>query len=337
MNRTFIIAEAGVNHNGSVVLAKKLVDTAIDAGCDAVKFQTFKAKNLVSRQAQKADYQKKSTDANESQFEMLEKLEFSYEYFKDLKSYCDRNNIMFLSSPFDIESIDFLAELGLSIFKIPSGEITNLPYLRRINFYKKKVILSTGMANVNEILDALKILCDCKVSVLHCTTEYPCPYDEVNLNVLHNLANITANLNNVETIGYSDHTQGIEIPIAAVACGAKIIEKHFTLNNNMEGPDHKASLAPDKLKKMVMSIRKIEQAMGDEVKQITESEQKNMMVVRKSIVAKRFIKKGEILSEENMTTKRPAMGLSPMLWDKVVGLQASRDYLEDENIEESVV
>lgn len=336
MHNTFIIAEAGVNHNGDFGLAKKLVDAAVATGCDAIKFQTFNANNLVSKQAQKADYQKKTTGSNESQFDMIKRLELSYDDFRNLKSYCDQKNIMFLSSPFDIESVDFLADLGLAIFKIPSGEITNLPYLRRINFYKRKVILSTGMASTDEILEALSILKDCNVSVLHCTTEYPCPYEEVNLKVLNTLKDIAKKLDNVESIGYSDHTQDIEIPIAAVALGAEVIEKHFTLDRNMEGPDHRASLEPDELKKMVESIRNLEKAIGDGVKKITESEKKNIIVVRKSIVAKKFIRKGEVFSEKNITTKRPGIGLSPMLWDSVIGLCATKDYHEDECIQEVI-
>lgn len=332
MSKIFIIAEAGVNHNGSIELAKRLVDVAVDAGCDAVKFQTFKAKNLVSKQAQKADYQKKTTSANGSQLDMIKKLELSYEDFNQLKRYCDENHIMFMSSPFDLDSVDFLADLGLSVFKIPSGEITNLPYLRRINSYKRKVILSTGMSTLDEIKTALGILRDCEVAVLHCTTEYPCPYDEVNLRVLQTLKQELQ----VE-VGYSDHTKGIEIPIAAIACGATIIEKHFTLDKNMKGPDHKASLEPSELRQMVSAIRNVEAAIsGDGIKRPSRSEIKNINIVRKSIVAKCSIHRGEVFSNDNIAAKRPATGLSPMLWDSVIGKQATRNYGEDDMIDEKI-
>ena len=332
MSKTFIIAEAGVNHNGSLEIAKKLVDVAADAGCDAVKFQTFKAKNLVSKQAQKAAYQKLTTQADESQLDMIKKLELSYDDFYQLKLYCDENRIMFMSSPFDVDSVDFLADLGLSVFKIPSGEITNLPYLRRINSYKRKVILSTGMSTLDEIKIALEILRDCETAVLHCTTEYPCPYKEVNLRVLQTLKQELQ----VE-VGYSDHTNGIEIPIAAVARGATIIEKHFTLDKNMKGPDHKASLEPNELRQMVSAIRHVEDAIsGDGTKRPTESEIKNIDIVRKSIVAKCAIRYGEVFTDDNITTKRPATGLSPMLWDSVLGKQATHDYNEDDMIDERI-
>lgn len=328
MSEIFIIAEAGVNHNGSVQLAKRLVDVAIAAECDAVKFQTFKASDLVGKYAAKAAYQKETTDVDESQLEMIKKLELSHSDFYELKTYCERKGVMFLSSPFDIESVDFLAELGVSIFKIPSGEITNLPYLRRINSYKRRVILSTGMATLQEIKDALKELSDCEVSALHCTTEYPCPYSEVNLKALQTLKNSLG-----LTVGYSDHTTGIEISIAAAVFGAEIIEKHFTLSRSMEGPDHKASLEPAELKQMVQSIRNVEKAMsGDGVKRPSHSELKNISVVRKSIVAKMRIRQGELLTEKNITTKRPAAGLSPMLWDAVIGTYAVKDYEEDDYI-----
>lgn len=324
MKKVFIIAEAGVNHNGSIKLAKKLVDAAVDSSCDCIKFQTFKAENLVLKTVQKADYQKQTTKHGGTQLEMLKKLELSADDFKELKEYCEDRNIMFLSTPFDIESAEFLSSLGMQIFKIPSGEITNLPYLRKINSFRKKIILSTGMSCLEEIEDALKLLKDCEVALLHCTTEYPCPYDEVNLNAIQTLRDKF----NLE-VGYSDHTQGIEVPIAAVAMGAVIIEKHFTLDNNMEGPDHKASLEPKELKQMVLSIRNIEKTFGSGEKQPSKAEAKNISVVRKSIVAKGDIKKGEVFSEINLTTKRPATGISPMKWDEIIGTVAQKDYKKD--------
>lgn len=325
--KTFIIAEAGVNHNGSIKVAKKLIDKAIECGVDCIKFQTFSAKNLVNKTAKKAEYQIENTKNNNSQLEMLKKLELSYDDFAELKKYCEEKNIMFLSTPFDLESCDFLNDLDMKIFKIPSGEITNLPYLRKINSFGKKVILSTGMANSNEIQDALNVLKDCEVSLLHCTTEYPCPYDNVNMNAM-----LTLKENFGLEVGYSDHTQGIEIPIMAVAMGAKIIEKHFTLDKNMEGPDHKASLEPDELKAMVMAIRNVEKAFGNGVKEPQEAEKKNIDIARKSIVAKTNIKKGETFTEENLTTKRPGNGISPMRWDEIIGTVAVRDFQEDELI-----
>lgn len=327
MKKVFIIAEAGVNHNGSIELAKQLVDKAVFAGVDCVKFQTFKAENLVNKEAKKADYQVNNTGNNDSQLNMLKKLELSFEDFVELKKYCDDKGIMFLSTPFDHESIEFLASLNMPIFKIPSGEITNLPYLRKINSYKKEVILSTGMATIDEIQEALNILKDCKVKLLHCTTEYPCPYESVNMCAMLTLKE-KFNL----PVGYSDHTQGIEVPIMAVSMGAKVIEKHFTLDKNMEGPDHKASLEPQELKAMVDSIRNIEKAFGDGEKEPQEAEKKNIAIARKSIVAKCDIKKGEILSEENLTVKRPGNGISPMKWDEIIGTVAHKDYHEDELI-----
>lgn len=326
MRNTFIIAEAGVNHNGSFELAKQLVDKAVWAGVDCIKFQTFKAENLVNKNAKKAEYQVNNTGNNDSQLSMLKKLELSFGDFIELKKYCDKKEIMFLSTPFDVESIEFLEPL-ISFFKVPSGEITNLPYLRKINSYKKDVILSTGMATMDEIQDALNILKDCKVSLLHCTTEYPCPYDNVNMKAMLTMRD-KFNL----PVGYSDHTQGIEIPVMAVAMGATIIEKHFTLDKNMEGPDHKASLEPDELKAMVQSIRNVEKAFGTGIKEPQESEKKNIEIARKSIVAKCDIKKGEIFTEENLTVKRPATGISPMKWDEVIGAVAQKDYCEDEII-----
>ena len=324
---TFIIAEIGVNHNGSVELAKKMVDVIASSGCNCAKFQTFKSENLVNKDAQMAQYQKENLKNNSTQLEMLKKLELKKEDFIELKKYCESKNVMFLSTPFDLESCDFLNSLGMEIFKIPSGEITNLPYLRKINSFKKDIILSTGMANIEEIKEALKVLKDCKVSLLHCTTQYPTPYEDVNLKAMETLKK-EFNL----PVGYSDHTQGIEIPIAAVAMGAEIIEKHFTLDKNMIGPDHKASLEPDELAQMVKSIRNIEKALGNGIKEPKKSEISNIEIVRKSIVAKCDIKKGEIFSENNLTTKRPGNGISPMKWDEIIGKIATKDYLEDEII-----
>lgn len=325
--KTFIIAEAGDNHNGDINLAYKLIDKAVEAKADAVKFQTFKTEAIICKKAPMAEYQKINIGKEGSQFDMVKNLELSYQEFKLLHDYCRKKGIMFLSTPFDLESCDFLNDLGLQIFKVPSGEITNLPYLRKINSFKKKVILSTGMATMDEVQAALNVLKDCEISLLHCTTEYPCPYDNVNLKAMQTMREHFG-----LEVGYSDHTQGIEVPIAAVAMGATIIEKHFTLDKNMEGPDHKASLEPEELKQMVASIRNIEKALGDGVKEPQESEKKNIEIARKSIVAKTDIKKGEILSEENITVKRPGLGISPMKWDEVIGTVATRDYKEDELI-----
>ncbi|MBO4521346.1 MAG: N-acetylneuraminate synthase [Alphaproteobacteria bacterium] len=327
MNKTFIIAEAGVNHNGSFELAKKLIDAAAEAGADCVKFQTFKADTIVSKSARKAEYQQKTTDAAETQYQMLKRLELSENDHKELQKYCREKGVMFLSTPFDTASVDFLDSLGVEYFKVPSGEITNLPYLRKINSKRKPVIMSSGMASLNEIKEALAVLKDCNVSLLHCTTEYPCPYEAVNLKAMLTMRDAFH-----LPVGYSDHTKGIEVPIAAVAMGATIIEKHFTLDRNMEGPDHKASLEPDELKAMVAAIRHIEAALGTGEKEPAECEKKNIAVARKSIVAKRAIKKGEILSEENLTVKRPGDGISPMRWDEIIGTPAARDYNEDEKI-----
>ena len=323
----FIIAEAGVNHNGSMEIAKRLIDKAAEAGVDCVKFQTYIAENVMSKYAPKAEYQVNNTGCEESQLDMVKKLELSFEDFEELKRYTEDKGLMFLSTPFDLESCDFLNNLGLNIFKIPSGEITNLPYLRKINSFKKDVILSTGMAALDEIQAALDVLKDCKVSLLHCTTEYPCPYDAVNMNAMLTMKE-KCNL----PVGYSDHTQGIEIPVMAAAMGAQIIEKHFTLDKNMEGPDHKASLEPDELKQMVKAIRNVEKAFGDGKKEPQPAEIKNIAIARKSIIAKCNIKKGEIFTEKNLTTKRPGNGISPMKWDEIIGTAATKDYLEDELI-----
>ncbi len=333
MSSVFVIAEAGVNHNGSVELAKKLIDVAVDSGADAVKFQTFKANKLVSKTAQKADYQKQTTSTGESQYEMIKKLELNEDAHRILINYCNEKKIMFLSTPFDHESIDLLNSFRIPIFKIPSGEITNLPYLRHIGRLGKEIILSTGMADIGEIEDALDVLLAAgtskdKISVLHATTEYPCPTDEVNLRAMQTIRDAFA-----VRVGYSDHTQGIEVPIAAVAMGARIIEKHFTLDRTMEGPDHKASLEPAELKAMVMSIRHVEQAIGNGIKKPTASELRNKSVARKSIVAEVHILKGDVLSEKNLAIKRPGTGLDPMRWDEVIGTVAIRDYQPDEAIE----
>jgi len=328
----FIIAEAGVNHNGSLDLAKKLVDVAVEAGADAVKFQTFKAENLVSKEAKKAEYQVENTGSNETQYEMLKKLELGFDEFVELKKYCDKKGIMFLSTPFDFESIKFLDDLGLEIFKIPSGEITNYPYLREIAKLKKRVILSTGMANMCEIEQALDVMEKFgtnrkNITILHANTEYPTPMEDVNL-----MAMLTIKEAFKVDVGYSDHTLGIEIPIAAVAMGAVVIEKHFTLDKNMEGPDHKASLEPDELKAMIKAIRNIEIALGNGIKKPSKSESKNIEVARKVIVAKRDIKKGEKFSEDNLTVKRAGKGISPMRWEETICRFADKDYKKDEKI-----
>ena len=332
MNKVFIIAEAGVNHNGSLELAKKLIDVAVVSGADAVKFQTFKAENLVSKNAQKADYQKQTTNNEESQFDMIKKLELDVQTHRILMDYCKEKNIMFLSTPFDHDSIDLLNDLGLEIFKIPSGEITNLPYLRHIGKLNKKVILSTGMADIGEIEDAMDILINAgtkkeNITVLHANTMYPTPMEDVNLKAM-----VTIGKTFDVAFGYSDHTLGIEVDIAAVAMGACCIEKHFTLDKTMEGPDHKASLEPDELKAMVKAIRNIELALGSSIKKPSKSEMPNMQIARKSIVAKIEIKKGDKLSEENITIKRPGNGINPMRWDEIVGTIAAKDYKEDELI-----
>lgn len=331
--KIFIIAEAGVNHNGSVSLAKKMIDAASEAGADAVKFQTFRAERVISRFAPKAEYQKETTGEGESQLEMARKLELSAEEHKALLEHCGKKGIIFLSTPFDLESIDLLNSLGLETIKIPSGEITNLPYLRKIGSLKKKVIISTGMSNMKEIRAALDALIKSgtkkkDITVLHANTEYPTPMKDVNLRAM--LA-IKEELN--VDVGYSDHTLGIEIPIAAAALGASVIEKHFTLDRNMTGPDHRASLEPDELKAMVMAVRNIERALGDGVKRASASEKKNMAIARKSIVAARDIKKGETLSAKNLTAKRPGTGVSPMRWHDIIGLKAKRDFEADEAIE----
>ncbi len=329
----FIIAEAGVNHNGSIDIAKKLIDMAALSGADAVKFQTFIANKQVTRNAQKADYQKLNTDNEESQFTMLKRLELDEPMHIELIEHCSKRNISFLSTAFDIQSIDLLVKLGQKCFKIPSGEITNLLYLRSIGQLGKNVILSTGMSTMNEIEAAIKVIEQAgtprsNITILHCTSEYPAPMNEVNL-----LAMKSIRENFGLAVGYSDHTGGIEVAIAAAAMGACVIEKHFTLDRNLSGPDHKASIEPDQLKLMVKSIRNIELALGDGIKRLSLSEKKNISLVRKSLVASRDISVGEVFTNKNITAKRPGTGVSPMLWDEVEGKRAIRNYLADELIE----
>ncbi len=332
MKKIFIIAEAGVNHNGSIELAKKLIDVAVEARVDAVKFQTFKTENVISKNAQKAEYQKETTDAKESQFEMIKKLELDIDTHYELIDYCNSKNIMFLSTPFDLDSIDLLDRLELPIFKIPSGEITNLPYLEKIGALNKKVIISTGMADIGEIEDSLDILIKAgtlkeNITVLHANTMYPTPMEDVNLRAMVTIGN-TFDI----AYGYSDHTLGIEVDIAAVAMGAEVIEKHFTLDKSMNGPDHKASLEPNELKEMVKAIRNIELALGSSIKKPTPSERPNIEIARKSIVASKKIKEGELLSEENLTIKRPANGINPMRWNEIIGTVANKNYAEEDLI-----
>jgi N,N'-diacetyllegionaminate synthase len=327
----YIIAEAGVNHNGNIEIAKKMIEKAKEAGADCIKFQTFISSNLVTKKAVKADYQIEQTKSDETQLDMLKKLELSFDEFKELNEYCKLKNIEFLSTAFDFESIDFLNNLGMKRWKIPSGDITNLPYLMMIAKFNKPIILSTGMSTMEDIrlaLCAIRNYGKSDITVLHCTTEYPTPYDDVNLKAMLTIKN-EFNVN----VGYSDHTRGIEIPIAAVVMGATVIEKHFTLDKNMEGPDHKASIEPDELKAMVSAIRNIEAAMGDGEKKPSKSEKKNIAIARKSIIAKTNIKKGEIFTEENITVKRPGNGVSPMKWFEVIGQTAARDFEEEELIE----
>ncbi|MDA9066881.1 N-acetylneuraminate synthase [Flavobacteriales bacterium] len=329
MKRTLIIAEAGVNHNGDINIAKKLVDAAADAGVDYVKFQTFKADKLVNKDAKQADYQIENTGVVESQYQMLKRLELTDENHHILIDYCDKKGVKFLSTAFDFESIEFLKD-KLDFYKIPSGEITNLPYLIKVAKLKLPIVMSTGMANMQEVKEALAVLIAHginkeDVTILHCNTEYPTPMKDVNL-----LAMKTIEKELGVEIGYSDHTLGIEIPIAAVTLGATVIEKHFTIDKTMEGPDHKASLEPNELKAMVAGIRAIELAMGNGIKTPSESEQKNIKVARKSLVALTDIKEGEVFNESNITVKRPGTGISPMKWNEVLGSRASRNYKADE-------
>lgn len=331
MNKVFIIAEAGVNHNGNIEIAKRLIDEGAKAGVDAVKFQTFKAENLVTKSAKQAEYQVKNLNKETSQLQMLKKLELDYNIHKYLSDYCKEKNVMFLSSAFDIESINLLNELGIEIFKIPSGEIENVPYLKAVAKTGKKVILSTGMSDLSDIefaLDVLKSNGANDIAVLHCNTDYPTKMSDVNLNAMNTIKEAFK----VE-VGYSDHTNGIEVPIAAVALGAKIIEKHFTLDKNMDGPDHKASLEPHEIKEMVDCIRNIEVALGNGIKKPTEVELKNKLVARKSIVCLNDIKEGDIYSEDNLCIKRPGSGISPKEWNNIIGKKANRDYKKDELIE----
>lgn len=334
MKRTLIIAEAGVNHNGSLDFAKQLVDKAVDAGVDYIKFQTFKAEKLVTKSARQAEYQQRNMGSQEdSQFQMLKKLELSPEDHRILIDYCNKMGIKFFSTAFDFDSMDYLHSLELDLWKIPSGEITNYPYLKKIASYHQSVILSTGMSTMENIEACLKVLTDNglakdQITILHCNTEYPTPFEDVNLRAMQTIKERFGT-----QVGYSDHTRGIEVPIAAVALGATVIEKHFTLDRNMPGPDHKASLEPDELKAMVSAIRNIEKALGSAEKKISDSERKNIAIARKSIVAATNIKKGEVLTEENITVKRPGTGISPMRWEEVLGTTAVRDFQEDELIE----
>jgi len=332
--RVLIIAEAGVNHNGDITKAFQLVDAAVEAGVDYVKFQTFKAENLVSKEAKKAAYQIENTKNDvETQFEMLKKLELSPAQHEELRQYCKQKNIHFFSTAFDLESLDYLAKIGLKLVKIPSGEITNLPYLKKAAALFEEVIISTGMATMEEVRDALKVFLDSgiskdKITILHCNTEYPTPMKDVNLKAMLSIGNVFG-----VKIGYSDHTLGIEVPIAAVAMGATIIEKHFTLDNKMEGPDHAASLEPLELKAMVKALRNIEQALsGNGLKEPSASEMKNIAIARKSIVAKTNIEKGAVFTEHNITTKRPGNGISAMMWEEVLGTIAINNFNEDDLI-----
>lgn len=334
MSKVYIIAEAGVNHNGSLDQALTMIDAAAEAGADAVKFQTFRAGALVTEAARKAQYQTGTTDPEESQYAMLKRLEFGKVDFIRLKQACGERGIDFLSTPFDLASIDLLADIGVDLWKIPSGELTDLPYLRKIGARNERVLLSTGMADINEVGTALAALEEAgnavsQISVLHCTTEYPTPVAEVNLLAMQGMA---AAFPGLAGVGYSDHTQGIEISGAAVALGARVIEKHFTLDRNLPGPDHQASLEPNELASMVAAIRRISIALGSSVKAPSASELSNREVVRKSIVASRKIRRGELFSEDNLTVKRPGNGISPMEWDQLIGLPASRDFALDQAI-----
>ena len=332
-NHIIIIAEAGVNHNGNYELAKQLALKAKEAGADYVKYQTAVPEKVISRYAEMAEYQKENTGKVESQLEMCKRIHLKLTDYAPLKKYCEEIGINFISTPFDLDSIDVLTNIGMDFWKIPSGEITNYPYLVKIANTHMPVVMSTGMCEIHEIREALNVLCDNgltkeQISLLHCNTEYPTPMKDVNLRAMDDLSREFG-----VRVGYSDHTKGIEVPIAAVAMGAQIIEKHFTLDHTMEGPDHKASLEPDELKAMVDAIRNIEQAMGDGSKHVSESERKNIAIARKSIIAARAIKKGEPLTEDNLTVKRPGNGISPMKWKEVIGTVAIRDFKEDEVIE----
>lgn len=331
---TLIIAEAGVNHNGSLEIAKQLIDKAVEAGVDIIKFQTFKAEKLVSKSAKQADYQKKNigSKADDSQLNMLKKLELSHEDHEVLIQYCNQKGIRFFSTAFDMESIDYLHSLNLGLWKIPSGEITNYPYIKKIAQFHEPVFLSTGMCEMDDISAAMNVLLENgvqrdQITILHCNTEYPTPFEDVNLLAMQQIRGDFQ-----VKVGYSDHTKGIEVPIAAVALGACVIEKHFTLDRNMEGPDHQASLEPDELNAMVAAIRNIEKALGSGKKTVSESERKNIAIARKSIVAACPIKKGEVFTEENLTVKRPGIGISPMRWKEVIGTKAIKEFVEEELI-----
>ena len=335
MQHTIIIAEAGVNHNGSLEMAKQLVDKAVEAGVDYIKFQTFKASKLVTKSAKQAEYQQKNIGKGEdSQYQMLKKLELSPEDHEMLIAYCKERGIKFFSTAFDFDSIEYLHSLNLGLWKVPSGEVTNYPFLKRIATSNEKTILSTGMCDMQDVRNAVDALYKNGLSkenliLLHCNTEYPTPFEDVNLKAMDALRKEFG----VE-VGYSDHTKGIEVPIAAVALGATVIEKHFTLDRTLPGPDHKASLVPDELKAMVSAIRNIEKAIGgDGTKHVSESERKNIAIARKSVVAACDIKAGEVFTEQNLTVKRPGNGISPMKWDEIVGMTAKRDFAEDELIE----
>jgi N,N'-diacetyllegionaminate synthase len=330
---TTIIAEAGVNHNGSIEIAKEMIDIAADAGADLVKFQTFKTEALVTQSADRAEYQKDSTSEKEPQFSMLKKLELDRVAHEELIQYCEQKSILFLSTAFDHDSIDLLTELNIPFYKIPSGEITNLPYLRHIGRLGKPIVISTGMATLEEVRSAMNTLLEYgtrkdQITILHCNTEYPTPMEDVNLKAMLTMRDELG-----VAVGYSDHSLGIEIPVAAVALGATIIEKHFTLDRNLPGPDHRASLEPTELKAMVKAIRNIEKAMGNGVKKPSPSENKNIHIARKSIVAKKPIKKGERFSEDNLMVKRPGTGISPMEWDDILGKSSNNNYKVDDLIQ----
>ena len=332
MKNILIIAEAGVNHNGSIHIAKQLIDAASEAGADYVKFQTFKAETLVTQAAEKAEYQKKMLGNSESQYEMIKKLELDRPAHEELIKHCEGKKIQFLSTAFDHDSVDLLDELNVPLYKIPSGDITNLPYLKHIGRMGKPIIMSTGMSTLVEVRESLKILLAAgakksDITILHCNTEYPTPMEDVNLNAM-----LTMKKEFGVKVGYSDHTLGIEIPIAACAMGATVIEKHFTLDRNMVGPDHRASLEPHELEAMVKSIRNVELAMGDGEKKCSPSEYGNLPLARKSIVASRFIRKGEIFTKDNLSVKRPGVGITPMYWEKIIGTLATQDYQRDDLI-----
>lgn len=330
---TLIIAEAGVNHNGSLKIAKNLIDIASSAGADIVKFQTFKTEDIVIKEAKKANYQSKNTSTDETQYQMLKNLELSYEEFAILKLYCDEKDIEFLSTAFDFDSLDFLVNLGIKRIKIPSGEITNLPYLRKASTYSLPIILSTGLSNLEEVGEAINIIIQSgldknNMTILHCTSDYPAPLESVNLNAMKTIEKEFG-----VRVGYSDHTNNLEVAVAAVSLGASVIEKHFTISKDNSGPDHKASLEPKELQQMISSIRNIEIAMGSKEKKPSESELQNLDVIRRSIVAKNIIKKGDLLTAHNIMTKRPGSGVSPMHWDQMIGTEATRDYEKNEFIE----